>query len=101
MLAKSNTVPMKECIEFKMQTQIGKKICYYRKIKGFTQEDLALLIARHRENISKIERGLNDVRISTLIKIAWALDIEVKKLLSNEDKHIPAQQTRLEKVVKV
>lgn len=46
---------------------------------GLTQEDLAERAATFQSRISKIESGEHDIRFSTLIDIAEALECEVTK----------------------
>lgn len=69
-------------MQLTIQEFIGQQISTFRKLKGYTQDDLAIHINSQREQISKLERGLNDIKISTLEKIAEALDIQAVQLLA-------------------
>lgn len=59
--------------------QIGAKIMYFRKLKKYTQEELAFRASISASYLSRIERGVykKGLPVSTLMKIAKALDIEV------------------------
>lgn len=64
-------------------TAVGKKIHAARKNKGFTQKKLADLIGRTESSVAKYEKGLVEIPISTLNKLADVLDIHVNTLLSD------------------
>jgi len=66
--------------------QIGAKIVYYRKLKGYTQETLAFKTGISTSYLSRIERGsyANGVSLSTFMKIAKALDVNVSKLFEKD-----------------
>lgn len=66
--------------EYKM---IGLNIAYYRKLKGFTQLQLAEQINISRTHMSNIEAPNMPTSISldTLLDIAEVLDIPVSNLL--------------------
>ncbi|WP_302487085.1 helix-turn-helix domain-containing protein [uncultured Megamonas sp.] len=59
--------------------QIGARIMYFRKLKKYTQEELAFRASISASYLSRIERGVykKGLPVSTLMKIAKALDIEV------------------------
>ena len=61
---------------------IGLKIAYYRKKRGYTQAELAERIAY----LGQIERGNrgNSFSLETLYQIADALKIDVNLLIKNE-----------------
>lgn len=56
---------------------IASDIIRNRTQKGLTQTELAEAAGTHQSRISKIESGDQDLRVSTLIKIAEALDCEI------------------------
>ena len=62
--------------------QLGLNIAYYRKKKGYTQEQLAELIGISRTHMSNIEapKGNKSLSLDVLFKIADALDVQVEKL---------------------
>ncbi len=63
--------------------QLGLKIAYYRKYRGFTQEQLAEKIDKSAAFIGHVEAPNIDKAISldTLFDIAAVLDIPVHKFL--------------------
>ncbi|USG62600.1 helix-turn-helix domain-containing protein [Sneathiella marina] len=56
---------------------IGEQIRQLRKAKGLTISDLASRIEKSNGYISQIERSLSGVSISSLQKIAGALDVQI------------------------
>lgn len=60
---------------------IGKNISRIRKERKLTQEDLCGIAEIDRSYLSELENGKMNVTISSLVKIADALDIELKELL--------------------
>ena len=69
----SNKIPKHD----KVIKSIGSKVQYYRKMKGFTQEELADKINKTVETISNVERGIFGVKIETLFDLSEALQIEL------------------------
>ncbi len=67
--------------------QLGLKIAYYRKLRGFTQEGLAEMINKSAIFIGHVEAPNVDKAISldTLFDIAKSLDVPVYKFLTFED----------------
>lgn len=66
--------------EFKM---VGLKIAYYRKLGGMTQEQLAEKLDVATSYIGQIEAAgmYKPISLSTLFRIARALDIPAYKIL--------------------
>lgn len=62
--------------------QVGLLICYYRKLKGKTQEQLAEAVGISRTHMSNIEAvGVETgVSLDVIFKIADALEVPVAKL---------------------
>lgn len=62
--------------------EIGLKIAYYRKKKGYTQTQLAEMVGISSNYLSLIERGnkWQSYSMETLFKIAEALEITVSEL---------------------
>ncbi len=60
--------------------KIGSRIQNERLRKGITAERLAYEMGISKGNLSEIERGLRDVRISTLELIAEGLEVTLSKL---------------------
>ena len=67
--------------------QLGLKIAYYRKLRGFTQEQLAEMVSKSAAFIGHVEAPNVDKAISldTLFDIAAALDTPAYKFLTFED----------------
>lgn len=67
--------------------QLGLKIAYYRKLKGYTQESLAEKIDRSAAFIGHVEApNINkSVSLDTLFSIAKALEVPVYKFFQFED----------------
>jgi transcriptional regulator, XRE family len=57
----------------------------YRKIKGFSQEELGYRSGLHRTYISSLERQRRSIALDNIQKIADALEIETYKLFINDD----------------
>jgi len=70
--------------EFK---QLGLKIAYYRKLKGYTQEALAEKVNLSAAFIGHVEAPnvKKSVSLATLFAIAEALDVPVYKFLKFDD----------------
>lgn len=66
---------------------IGLKIAYYRKMRGYTQGQLAGKIGISTTYLGQIERGNNgkSYPLETLLSIAVGLDIDVNLLLSSSE----------------
>lgn len=64
-----------------IQLRVGKKIKALRSAKGISQEALAFRCKLHRTYISDIERGLRNVSIKNIEKIAKALQVPINELL--------------------
>jgi len=56
----------------------GSRLKELREIKGFTQLDLEIHSGINRTEISRIERGQKNIEFLTIVKLALALDIDLK-----------------------
>lgn len=67
--------------------QLGLKIAYYRKRKGYTQEQLAEMIDRSAAFIGHVEvpKVKKSVSLKTLFAISQALEVPVYKFLKFDD----------------
>ena len=61
----------------RLKLDLGREVIELRKAKGITQEELAKLVGTRRPNISRIERGEQNVSIETIYKLVKALDGEL------------------------
>lgn len=61
--------------------EVGRRIVSARKAKGISQERLAAECEIDRSHIGFIEQGRRRPTLSTLYKIAMALDTSLEKLV--------------------
>ncbi len=64
----------------KIQTQLGMRITYLRKLKKWTQEDLAFEAHVNKNYLCDLENGKRNPTIDILSRIAKALDISLEFL---------------------
>ena len=62
--------------------RFGANVRAARLARGWTQEDLAHKTGLASVQVSRIERGKREVRLSTLVRLVRALDISPAELLS-------------------
>lgn len=67
----------------KALTTIGLNILYYRKEKGYTQQQLAEMTSYSKNHIQQIETAKATPGVIALLDIAKALDIPVSKLFES------------------
>lgn len=77
----------------------GEKIRQRRLELGMTMEDLGKAIGVQRSAINKYEKGLVDIKSSTLSLIAHALDIPVSALLDDLEEPPDQPQTKEAKLL--
>lgn len=67
--------------------QIGLKVAYYRKMKGYTQAQLARRAQISTSYLSRIERGCytKSVSLSVILTIAQALSLEGSDLICDKN----------------
>ncbi len=63
-----------------LSDKLGEKIAEKRSAAGLSQDVLAIKCDMDRQNMHKIEKGMINVSMLTLKKIADALNISAKKL---------------------
>lgn len=63
---------------------VGSRIKYFRQIRSFSQEELALRANLNPAYFGQVERGLKCPTIDTLFKIAKALEIPTTELLRTD-----------------
>lgn len=61
--------------------KLGNQIRDMRASKGFSQEGLAAAATLGRTYMGRVERGEQNISIQNLIKIAFALNVDVDKLI--------------------
>lgn len=60
---------------------VAARIRYFRRLKGFSQEELALKAGLNPAYFGQVERGLKCPTVDTLYKIAKALEVPLPELL--------------------
>lgn len=63
----------------------SKNLKKYRLEKGLSQEDLANECGLHRTYVSSVERGERNITVDSMEKLAIALGVELKDLISPND----------------
>ena len=63
------------------EKQFGKNLREARLRQGFSQEHLAELCRLHATGMSRLERAVPEPRLSTIVRLARALQIEPAELL--------------------
>lgn len=61
--------------------RLGEKILHYRKKKGFSQNQLALISDIDRSYIGKLEQGKANPTFTILIKLSKGLKTKLSRLL--------------------
>jgi transcriptional regulator with XRE-family HTH domain len=61
--------------------KVGQNIRAERKRVGITQETLAERCDMHPVEVGRAERGMRDLRVSTVVKLARGLEIPACELL--------------------
>ncbi len=67
-------------IKLTTYSQLGKRIEYLRKQKGWSQEDLALESHVNKNYISDLENGRRNPSLMILVRISHALKITLQTL---------------------
>ncbi len=74
----------------------GQRVQAQRESLKISQEDAAALAEMHVSNFGKIERGLANPSLHTIVKIATALEIDPAKLVFELDADmLPYREHRL------
>lgn len=69
---------MKDEILFKL----GQSVRYLRLKKSMSQEELAFQAGLNLNSVSTFERGINNIKIKNLYKIAQALEVDITEILN-------------------
>jgi transcriptional regulator with XRE-family HTH domain len=76
------------------QEGFGRAIKALRAEQGVSQEDLADRCEMSRAQLSKVERGLADLRLSTVFRLASALDMSGAELIQRTEDILKASSKR-------
>ena len=60
--------------------EFGENLRQKRKERGLTLEALGHLAEMDSRHIAKVEKGQKDIRLSTVIKLIWALEVNPGEL---------------------
>lgn len=66
--------------------QLHEKICLLRKIKGWSQEEMADKLQMSVHGYANIERGETDVQLSRLEQISQVFGVELQNLFGMNDR---------------
>jgi transcriptional regulator with XRE-family HTH domain len=61
--------------------RFGKNVREARVARGWTQEDLAHRAGLASVQVSRIERGKREIRLTTLVRLVAAFDVDPAELL--------------------
>ena len=64
-----------------VRQRLGQRIRELRLAKGMNQDEFAAAAGIHRTHPGKLENALIDPQLSTLVKVANALGVQVENLL--------------------
>jgi transcriptional regulator with XRE-family HTH domain len=64
-----------------LQARFGQKLRAVRKEKGVSQEELSHLAGLDRTYVSTVERGLKNVSLATIAKLAKGLRVRMAELM--------------------
>jgi len=64
--------------------RLGERIRFLREERGYSQEALGFKAGLHRNYISSLELAQKNPTYTTLLKLAFALDITVHQLIPKE-----------------
>jgi Predicted transcriptional regulators len=67
-----------------IQSEVGKKIRFFRKLRGMTLDELAAAINKSKSSLSKYEKGSIIIDIITLSEIASVLEISPASLIDTD-----------------
>ena len=69
---------------------IGQRIALYRRLRGLTQEGLAMRLHRSKSRVTKVERGERQIdSVTALLQVSKALGVEAQKLTGRARRRLP------------
>jgi transcriptional regulator with XRE-family HTH domain len=68
-----------------LAAHFGRRLRACRSRAGILQEELGEITSLHRTEISLLERGEREPRLSTIIKLAGALEVPLHELVGGID----------------
>lgn len=70
------------------QYELPERISYLRERRNLTQAELAIAAGISQSTVAHIENGKKDPSLSTLKKIAIALDVHIAILFASDNVHV-------------
>ncbi len=67
-----------------VRLQLGQRLKHLRRVRGYTQEQLAERIDINAKYLSSIERGVENPTLELLSRLAQGLQVEVYELFQGE-----------------
>lgn len=71
-------------LEIAYRRRLGERIKKLRKNRGWNQDTLAHLTGMHRAYPYRLENGLIDIRLSTLLRLAQVFEMPLQQFLDIE-----------------
>ncbi|MBK9322412.1 MAG: helix-turn-helix transcriptional regulator [Bdellovibrionaceae bacterium] len=68
--------------------ELPQRLEYLRGRRNMTQQELAKVAGISQSTVAQIESGKKDPSLSTLKKVAQALDVHIAVLFSSDDVHV-------------
>jgi transcriptional regulator with XRE-family HTH domain len=65
-----------------VRAQLGENLRRLRTEAGLTQEQLGIKVDMNMSEISRVERGKNDPRLTTMVRLAAGLDLTLEQLVA-------------------
>lgn len=69
-----------------LREEIKKQYTYYRKLKKYTQQDIADAAGVKRPSITRFESGDYNPTLDMLVKVADAMNMEVEIILKEKNR---------------
>lgn len=80
-------------------TDVGSRVRYFRKLRGWSQEKLALNAGINPAFLGHLERGMKSPTITTLEKLTAALDITLEELFAQNIETDDSRQTEIKRIL--
>jgi transcriptional regulator with XRE-family HTH domain len=72
---------IKVSVAFPAREILAVNLINLRRVKGWSQEDLAFEAGLHRTFVAHVERQVRNISLDNLEKLAVALDVPINELL--------------------
>lgn len=80
-MSKNEKMARKDPLVQRLSADLGSRLLEVRTSEGLSQNTLAEMVGTKHPRISNLEGGLVDVRLSDIVKLARALDVNPGVLL--------------------